>query len=551
MGSATIVLVEPDPFLKTSKLVTDYIPNYRHDDESMRKARKTASKSHFDMEDIQRVSRPLNGIVVKPNTHAYIQVVDANQKVLKVFNQLGLPGHAAMSGGRESGMTGNDIQKAEDGTRNPKVRYGAKDGTPHVDAGFFGDPVVGRLGSSGAGMDEKGNPTAGAWTDWILQNVREARVEKTQLVETFGDSYLYAYGEKPRVLGFSGMLMNTPDYNWRAVFWENWDMLFRATKLIEKNARMYIGWEDIIVEGYPIQAVAQETADSPNGLSFSFQFYVTNYFNMSMANKTSMIDMKRMYQLSMSESSYLHQKVHQAQIKDSRWSVFNKVLGKGAASHAFFWDPPVYNSATGEWDSGKSPSSMSAWEKMGHTFAKQVASMAVKAPYKLTTMKQANIAQWINSSLGQMQYQAMMSTKNILTQGAEKWMGAIPGEINAWFGYVGMLMDNTMTADGGRWDGKGEGAGLDMLRGGSLDRLIQRMSYHLQGAMSMDVDRYDDSYGNSNDKAGTGPTNWANYPGVAVAMYNTPMNPSSHTDFAVEKFTLDVTPEGEGLEVGE
>ena len=66
-------------------------------------------------------------------------------------------------------------------------------------------------GGAGMGIDAQGNPAAAAWTDWILQGVREARMEKTQVVETFGDSYLYAFGEKPRVLAFQGLLMNTAD----------------------------------------------------------------------------------------------------------------------------------------------------------------------------------------------------------------------------------------------------------------------------------------------------------------------------------------------------
>jgi hypothetical protein len=122
------------------------------------------------------------------------------------------------------------------------------------------------------------------WTDWFLQTVREERVEKTQLLETFGETYLFAFGQKPRTLVFQGTLMNTQDFNWRATFWENWENEFRASQLIKHEARMYVSWDDILVEGYPINAVTHQVADSPNAMVFSFTFFVTNYVSLAKRN---------------------------------------------------------------------------------------------------------------------------------------------------------------------------------------------------------------------------------------------------------------------------
>ena len=163
------------------------------------------------------VGRPLMGIQVKPNTAAFAQVVD-------------------------------------------------KDGNAR--------PLVNSLG--GTVMDSEK-----VWTDWLLQTVREERVEKTQLLETFGETYLYAFGKKPQTLSFQGTLLNTVDFNWRATFWENWEQNFRATKLIEHKARMYISWDDILVEGYPINAVTHQIADNPNVMVFSFTFFVTRYISLA------------------------------------------------------------------------------------------------------------------------------------------------------------------------------------------------------------------------------------------------------------------------------
>ena len=142
-----------------------------------------------------------------------------------------------------------------------------------------------------------------AWTDWLLINVHEERSEKTQIVETFGDTYVYAFGEHPRVMSFIGVLLNTPDYPWRAVFWDNWENVFRATRLIEQDARMYIMFDDIMVEGYPLSATADQSAADPNALSFRFSFLVTNYVNLAQTNgyKESIYGSGKAYRDSLSQ----------------------------------------------------------------------------------------------------------------------------------------------------------------------------------------------------------------------------------------------------------
>jgi hypothetical protein len=171
--------------------------------------------------------------MIKPNTHAIVHIRTADGKTIKVFNRLG--------------------RETEDGIAFSKP----PDGT---------------------------SPNDDVWTDWLLQSVHEERAEKTQIVETFGETYLYAFGQRPRVLSFTGILLNTLDYNWRSIFWKNWDEYFRATQLIRANARMYITFDDVIVEGYPLNAAADQTSADPHVMSFSFSFFVTNYVNLVAQN---------------------------------------------------------------------------------------------------------------------------------------------------------------------------------------------------------------------------------------------------------------------------
>ena len=119
------------------------------------------------------------------------------------------------------------------------------------------------------------------YSNFILQNVDDVRQEKSQLMETFGDTYVFFFGERPRILQVSGLLFNTLDFNWRSEFWRNYETVFRGTKLVEQNARLYLQWDDIIVEGYVLGAQAQDVADLPYHIPFSFTLFVTNHTYLS------------------------------------------------------------------------------------------------------------------------------------------------------------------------------------------------------------------------------------------------------------------------------
>jgi len=119
------------------------------------------------------------------------------------------------------------------------------------------------------------------YANFILQTVAEQRVEKTQIIETFGESYIFFFGEKPRFLQVQALLLNSMDFNWEAEFWENYNQYLRGTKLAEMGARLYMFYEDIIVEGYMMQAEAQKTAMQQSQVQLSFTLFLTNYSNIS------------------------------------------------------------------------------------------------------------------------------------------------------------------------------------------------------------------------------------------------------------------------------
>ncbi len=274
------ILIEPSlDWTSTAKIkkLSVFQPYVKVKDEEIAEGdRATLLSEARALKGYDTVGRPTNGIIAKPDTHALVQVLDSNGRVLSCFNNINM--HNQTEKGREALLHSSGYYLADRQAYDPG------------EFSMFGNMFenLGKLNPFAKKEPEKkntdippGHNLSPAWTDWILQSVHESRVEKTQVVETFGDSYFYVFGQRPRSIAFSGLLMNTQDYNWRSIFWENWDQFFRATKLVEKGAMLYIHWDDIIVAGYPVNAMCNEVADSPNAMRFSFNLFVTDYINVS------------------------------------------------------------------------------------------------------------------------------------------------------------------------------------------------------------------------------------------------------------------------------
>ncbi len=123
--------------------------------------------------------------------------------------------------------------------------------------------------------------TSSGYANFMLQTVTEPRMEKHQIVETFGASYIFFFGESPRFLDVTAVLVNSHDFNWEAEWWENYNTYLRGTKSVELAARTYLFYDDNIVEGYILMANAVKTSDQPLMVSLTFKMFVTNYQNIS------------------------------------------------------------------------------------------------------------------------------------------------------------------------------------------------------------------------------------------------------------------------------
>lgn len=214
---ATFVEITPDPFSSNFQAMANQIG-------SQSSAESRSGESNF-YEQFKHVRRPVRGIQLKRETFATIEV------------------------------------KMADGTS-----------IPLADAG-------GEIEDKAAGTTTGGKTTR--YSNFLVQGIQESREEKQQIVLTFGEPYIFFYGEQPRMLQISGALMNTEDFNWRAEWWDNYDKYLRGTKAVEKHARVYLSWDDIIVEGYLINCSAQDSSENRNVVMFNFTMFLTNYANVS------------------------------------------------------------------------------------------------------------------------------------------------------------------------------------------------------------------------------------------------------------------------------
>ena len=123
-------------------------------------------------------------------------------------------------------------------------------------------------------------------SNFILQQVTEQRAEKQQILETFGDSYVFFFGESPKMLSCTAVLLNSNDFNWEAEWWENYDKYLRGTKLIEMGARAYLFYDDTAVEGYFMRASVNKDSMNPLQVQLQFEFFVTTYTNVSLVNSS-------------------------------------------------------------------------------------------------------------------------------------------------------------------------------------------------------------------------------------------------------------------------
>lgn len=130
-------------------------------------------------------------------------------------------------------------------------------------------------------LEVNGRRMTDVYSNFLLQSVQEDRVEKQQIMETFGEPYIFLFGERARLMHFSGVLVNSFDFNWEAEWWDNYENYLRGTRCVENDARVYLAFDETLISGYILNTQSQKSAQERNFVQFTFSLFVTGYTNFS------------------------------------------------------------------------------------------------------------------------------------------------------------------------------------------------------------------------------------------------------------------------------
>lgn len=114
------------------------------------------------------------------------------------------------------------------------------------------------------------------FSDFILINVSENNSEAYQLIETLGRDIFYSMGSKPLVISLSGLLLNTDGAEWKRNFEILYHEQMKAEATIKNSSRVYVGYDNVVIEGLVLNLSTSISATSPADSNFSMSIYVTN-----------------------------------------------------------------------------------------------------------------------------------------------------------------------------------------------------------------------------------------------------------------------------------
>ena len=115
-------------------------------------------------------------------------------------------------------------------------------------------------------------------TNIIVQRIDESRQEKQQIIETFGEDFVYYYGQRPRMLQVNAILPDSLEFQYAQEFWTNYDRALRGTRLVTRDARVFFDVAGQIFEGYLSTAQTSRSADQPRIIQLNFTMYITHSY---------------------------------------------------------------------------------------------------------------------------------------------------------------------------------------------------------------------------------------------------------------------------------
>lgn len=129
-----------------------------------------------------------------------------------------------------------------------------------------------------------------AFTKFFLESVQEGHSERHQIVETFGDFYVFFFGERPPIYTYSGTLINSNNINWVEDMLFYYDNFLRGTKCVEANAKMVLTYGHRQVEGFLLGINLSTQAASDKGVQVSFNVLIVDRKVMKLSMDFGLIE---------------------------------------------------------------------------------------------------------------------------------------------------------------------------------------------------------------------------------------------------------------------
>jgi len=128
-------------------------------------------------------------------------------------------------------------------------------------------------------------------TNFLLQSITETRNEKTQLVTTFGATYAFFFGEQPRILNCSAILLNAANFDWEREWWANYSEFLRGTSLAALNAKATLEYDGYVITGYLTNSTTIKQASDPQVVQLNFSMFVESVSGMDGVGDTRAVAM--------------------------------------------------------------------------------------------------------------------------------------------------------------------------------------------------------------------------------------------------------------------
>jgi len=121
-------------------------------------------------------------------------------------------------------------------------------------------------------------------TNFILQSLTETRNEKAQYIPTFGATYAYFFGESPRLINCSAILLSTSNFDWEREWWTNYANCMRGTSLVSSNSKVRFEFDEYIISGYMVNATTIRQATDPSLVQLNFSLFVSSVNTSDVGN---------------------------------------------------------------------------------------------------------------------------------------------------------------------------------------------------------------------------------------------------------------------------